>query len=228
MIPVPAAWRDLRVRVASALVIAPIGLAALWWGGVAWNALIVVLALGMAMEWASLCAAARVGEVPRTLSGLLYIGPASVALIWMRGAADVGLANVLFIVLVVWASDIGAYLCGRLVGGPKLAPAISPGKTWSGAAGGLLGVAVVGVIASLLTPGGHVLHGAMVAAGLGVASQLGDLLESGLKRYFGVKDSGQLIPGHGGLLDRLDGMLLAVPVAAILVLVQGRGVTLWQ
>lgn len=224
----PKAWRDLRLRVASAVVLAPCGLAALWYGGMAWQVLILLLAIGMALEWMTLCRAIRMPAPVATGWGVAYLVPAAVALVWLRDAEAVGRANVLFIVFVVWASDIGAYLAGRMFGGRKLAPMISPGKTWSGAFGGLTSVMLVGGAAAFLVPGGVALHGVAVACVLGIAAQLGDLLESALKRHFGVKDSGRIIPGHGGLLDRLDGMLIAAPVAAILALILGRGMILWQ
>ncbi len=223
-----SAWRDLRLRVASAVVIAPIALAALWFGGLAWDALIVTAAIGMAVEWTAMCRTRRISVVAVMAAGVCYLGPALLALVWMRHDAAVGRANVMFIVLVVWASDIAAYLAGRLIGGPRLAPMISPGKTWSGAVGGLGGAALVGIVAAISVAEAGFLHAALVAMGLGIASQIGDLLESALKRHFGVKDSGRLIPGHGGLLDRLDGLLVAAPVAAILVLALGRGIMLWQ
>jgi phosphatidate cytidylyltransferase len=116
-------------------------------------------------------------------------------------------------------------MVGRLVGGPKLAPAVSPGKTWSGACGGLVAAALVGVAAAKLA-GGAPRAALISAAALGVVAQAGDLLESALKRHFGVKDSGHLIPGHGGLLDRLDAVLLAAPAAALLSAI--RGVELWR
>ena len=116
-----------------------------------------------------------------------------------------------FILLVVWCSDIGAYVVGRLVGGRRLAPSISPGKTWSGAAGGLAAAIMGGMIIAGLN-----LRAGLLAALFGIASQLGDLGESALKRHYKVKDSGRLIPGHGGMLDRLDG-LMAASVAAWLV-----------
>lgn len=226
------AWRDLRVRVVSATVIAPIGLGALWLGGWKWQVLIVLLAVGMVTEWVTMsrCFRERAGggSARTLLIGLCWIIPATIALIWMRDDRLVGRENVLFILLVVWASDIGAYLVGRLVGGPRLAPFISPGKTWSGAVGGLTSACLVGVAAVSVGGHGAILYGAAVAGGLGIAAQLGDLLESVVKRQFGVKDSGTMIPGHGGLLDRLDGMLLAAPLAALLILAFGRGVTLWQ
>jgi phosphatidate cytidylyltransferase len=116
-------------------------------------------------------------------------------------------------------------MVGRLVGGAKLAPSISPGKTRSGAVGGLVSVVLVGAIAAWLG-GGAVGSACLIAAGLGVVAQAGDLLESAVKRHFGVKDSGDLIPGHGGLLDRLDAVLTAAPVAAGVIL--WRGVELWR
>ncbi len=164
-----------------------------------------------------------------TLSaGVVYVGLAAVAIIWLRGGDSVaGRLNVLFVVVVVWASDIGAYAVGRTLRGPKLAPALSPGKTWSGAVGGLLAAAVAGQGAASVLTGAGPGAPAALAVLLGLAAQAGDLLESGVKRHFGVKDSGRLIPGHGGLLDRLDGLLLAAPVAALVMLVS-RGDYLWQ
>ncbi len=161
-------------------------------------------------------------------AGVVYVGLASVALVWLRGDGAAGRANVLFLVVVVWASDIGAYLAGRLLGGPKLAPAISPGKTWSGAAGGLIAAMLIGEAAGQALAVAAYGRAALIAGLLGMAAQGGDLLESAIKRRFGVKDSGHLIPGHGGLLDRLDGLLTAAPTAAALAMVLGRGVVLWQ
>jgi phosphatidate cytidylyltransferase len=162
-------------------------------------------------------------------AGVAYIGTACVSLLWLRADAISGLANVLLLLLLVWASDIGAYLVGRLVGGPRLAPVISPGKTWSGAAGGLMAAALVGGLAALgLEQGGLFWRIVLFATGLGIVAQAGDLAESAIKRRFGVKDSGWLIPGHGGLFDRLDAVLAVAPVAAALALAMGRGVVLSQ
>jgi phosphatidate cytidylyltransferase len=161
--------------------------------------------------------------------GFPYLGPAAVALPWLRSDPAVGLANTLFVLCIVWASDIGAYLIGRILGGPRLVPAISPGKTWSGAIGGLVSAALAGLaVAACFAPKFSSLHVTAMAIGLGIISQAGDLLESALKRHFGVKDSGRIIPGHGGLLDRLDALLAVAPVAALLALTVGRGVVLWQ
>jgi phosphatidate cytidylyltransferase len=151
------------------------------------------------------------------------------ALIALRQDDLVGRANVTFLFLVVWASDIAAYLAGRSLGGPKLAPGISPNKTWSGAVGGLIGASAVGLGAALLLgPGGSPARMVLVSAMLGIATQSGDMLESWIKRRFGVKDSSGLIPGHGGLLDRLDGVLAAAPLAALIGAASGPGVHLWR
>jgi phosphatidate cytidylyltransferase len=161
--------------------------------------------------------------------GIPYLGLAAVALPWLRTDPAVGLANTLFVLAIVWASDIGAYLSGRLAGGPKLAPAISPGKTWSGAAGGLAGAALAGLaVAACFSSGFSSSHVIGLCIVLGIISQAGDLVESALKRHFGVKDSGRIIPGHGGLLDRLDALLAVAPVAALLAFTVGRGVVLWR
>ncbi len=164
----------------------------------------------------------------RLALGVLYIGLAGLALIELRHDTEAGRANVLFLFVIVWASDIGAYAAGRLFGGPKLAPAISPNKTWSGAIGGLVAAVVLGLTCALsFTPGAATGAVVAVAVLLSVASQAGDLLESGIKRHFKVKDASSLIPGHGGLLDRLDGVLAAAPVAALLSFALGHGRPLW-
>jgi phosphatidate cytidylyltransferase len=177
--------------------------------------------------------AARLADRPahwRALAaGVPYIGAGVIALIWLRADIGSGLANILFLLALVWASDIGAYLIGRVLGGPKLAPTVSPGKTWSGAMGGLFAaVAVAMFVTSIQRESVSFWRVAGIAAVLGVVSQSGDLLESLIKRHFGVKDSSQLIPGHGGFLDRLDALLIAAPFAALLALMAGRGVSLWQ
>ena len=160
--------------------------------------------------------------------GLFYIGLTGFSLIMLRDDAIAGWGNTIFVVLIVWASDTGAYIAGRALGGPKLAPAISPGKTWSGAVGGLAAAMLIGMAtAEILAPGGAS-RAAAIAAMLGILSQAGDLLESAIKRRFGVKDSSGLIPGHGGVFDRLDGVMAAAPLATALALLAGRGLPLWQ
>lgn len=149
--------------------------------------------------------------------GLLYCGLPAVALIWLRGTSW-GFYATLFVMAVVWGADIAAYFTGRAVGGPKLAPAISPNKTWSGATGGLLGALLVAGALALLWPGYANAAGigrlALLAVPLAVLSILGDLYESGLKRHAGVKDSGSILPGHGGVMDRLDGLVPAAVAGA--------------
>ncbi len=149
--------------------------------------------------------------------GLLYCGLPAVALVWLRGLPW-GFYATLFVMAVVWGADIAAYFTGRAIGGPKLAPSISPNKTWSGAAGGLAGALIVAGIMMLVWPGYNGVPGALrlmaLAVPLAVASILGDLFESALKRRAGVKDSGPLLPGHGGVMDRLDGLVPAAVVGA--------------
>lgn len=190
---------------------------------------IVALAAGFVLALAAAPPAGQVGGGRRWLAaGVPYIGIGCIALIGLRGDGQAGLANVLFLVAIVWASDIGAYAAGRLVGGAKLAPGISPAKTWSGAAGGLVAALVVGcLVAQALVPAAPV-PVLLVAAMLGIAAQAGDLLESWIKRRCHVKDSSHLIPGHGGLLDRVDGLLAAAPVGGLVALALGPGTPLWR
>ena len=159
-------------------------------------------------------------------AGIPYAGLGGILLIWLRHRPEVGLVDTVFVFLVIWGTDIGAYLAGRLIGGPKLAPRISPGKTWSGALGGLLVGGRVGGGVALATRG-SLFHAFGAGLLLSFSAQLGDLMESAIKRKLGVKDSGRTIPGHGGLFDRLDGFLTAVPVAALLVVYIQGGVALW-
>ena len=233
--PAPAAqgaraarWGDLRLRVASALVLAPLALAAIWIGGAVFAGLIGVVALGLGIEWTRLCGSAWARS---RLAGLGWIVLAGVALIWLRADPAAGRVNVLFLVLAVWASDVGAYLAGRLIGGPRLAPRLSPGKTWAGAMGGLAAAAAIGTLVAMVCTAGHdtaaLARAAALGAAVSVLGQGGDLAESCAKRCFGVKDSGRLIPGHGGLLDRLDAVLAVVPLAALLAYLLGPGVVLW-
>ena len=211
----------------SAAIILPPSVAAIWFGAWAFTAAVVLVLLVIVIEWVMMCRQARRPVLP--LAGLTWMVLAAAALLWLRADTVAGRLNVLFLVLVVWATDIGAYAAGRLIGGPRLAPSISPAKTWAGAGGGLLGAVAVGALVALTVQGAA----AIPAAGdtallLGVASQLGDLAESGAKRRLGVKDSGRLLPGHGGLLDRVDGLLAASPVAALLAFGAGRGLFLWS
>jgi phosphatidate cytidylyltransferase len=141
-------------------------------------------------------------------SGLAYAAASGLTLALLRGDDRAGLIAILFLFAVVWATDALAYFVGRAVGGPKLAPAISPGKTWSGAIGGAAGGTLAGTILAALTGWGGG-WAAAVALALAIVSEAGDLLESFVKRRQGVKDASQLIPGHGGLMDRVDGLVAA-------------------
>ncbi|HXU59941.1 MAG TPA: phosphatidate cytidylyltransferase, partial [Verrucomicrobiae bacterium] len=144
--------------------------------------------------------------------GTLYVGLPSIAIIWLRAQAPGGLASMVWVLALAIAVDTGAYAAGRSIGGPKLAPRISPNKTWAGLLGGVAAGMVVGAVAALWLGAASVWPLVLASALLGIVEQAGDLVESGFKRYFGVKDSGHLIPGHGGFLDRVDG-LLAVALA---------------
>lgn len=159
--------------------------------------------------------------------GALYIGIPVVALLWLRHDPVYGMVTIFWLLAVVWATDTGALFAGRSIGGPKLAPAISPNKTWSGFFGGIAAAVAVSLIAALWY-GAAVLPIMVAGIALSIVSQLGDLLESRVKRYLNVKDSGSIIPGHGGLFDRVDGLLAAAPVLAAIYLVVGGGSALWR
>ena len=150
--------------------------------------------------------------------GMLYIFVAVISLGMIRDLEPDGQKWIFWFFAVVWSSDIGAYLLGKTIGGPKLAPYISPGKTWSGAVGGLIvAIATSAVLSVSLLPDQHILDMMLFALFTGVASQIGDLIESYFKRCNNVKDTGKLIPGHGGVLDRIDGVLFAAPLACVVI-----------
>jgi phosphatidate cytidylyltransferase len=254
--------RNLFARVASAVVLVPLAIAAAYVGGWYWTALVTLCAIGLFVEWLmvtgvsgnaplvvtgaaiiaiaapfmalrnvdialivlalGVVAVAFRSSAPRfwAIGGFLYAAAAQISSILVRLDHREGFVALVFILLVVWCTDIGGYFAGRTIGGPKLWPRVSPNKTWAGAVGGF--------VLSLIAAGGFAMNGfgkmgplLMVAAALSVASQLGDLLESAVKRRFGVKDSSHIIPGHGGLMDRLDGYVAAVVLAAILGTLRG-------
>jgi phosphatidate cytidylyltransferase len=166
-------------------------------------------------------------------AGVLYAGALLTAPILLRRDAELGLVAILFLFALVWATDIAGYFTGRAFGGPKLAPSISPNKTWSGAIGGVIGgMLAAGAIAALAGIG-NLPAIALVAFGLSAAAQVGDLFESAIKRRFGAKDAGRLIPGHGGVMDRLDGFIAAAAVAMALGIIRAdmdtaaQGLLLW-
>ena len=266
---------DLKPRILSALVLAPIVLGAVWLGGLPFQIMLVIVVLLAAYEWTRLTCgpgwyidaviiagtalgalqlaifpshmddlyrlgfvAAAVfsgmallgslglirGQVLRwRLLGVPYISLGPACLIWLRGQEDTGFLLTIWLLLLIWAMDIGAYIAGRAIGGPKLAPRASPNKTWAGLIGGMLSAATVGGFfgwsAPLVTDPAPILQMALLSALIGAWSQVGDIAESMVKRHFDVKDMSNLIPGHGGILDRIDGLLFAAPAMAIGVLI---------
>ncbi|MEY4762557.1 MAG: hypothetical protein RLZZ200_2413 [Pseudomonadota bacterium] len=173
-----------------------LGLSGLWW----------LWALGWIVR-----GPASSGRWSAAVSGWLVLVPACVALLWIWVDPSYGLNWILYVLFLVWAADTGAYFAGRALGRRKLAPRVSPGKTWEGAAGGLLLVAVLSLLAApVLGAQRPVLLGVSIV--VGVFSIVGDLTESLFKRHAGLKDSGRLIPGHGGLLDRVDSIMAAAPL----------------
>jgi phosphatidate cytidylyltransferase len=213
----PAVRPDLPGWVCIAVVTA--GVAAGGWPGArAGLALLVAGALATSL-------AAAMARAPNALwrgAGVLYVGVPCLAIVWLRNESQFGWTGLLWLLLVVWTTDVAAYAVGRAIGGPKLAPQISPGKTWAGLVGGIAAAAVVGALIGLYVRPRD--FGLLVAASalLAVIEQLGDLVESAIKRRFGVKDSSAIIPGHGGFLDRVDG-LMAVAVAVAGLTLAGRG-----
>ncbi len=238
---------------------APVALAAVWYGGWAFDALVAVVAALMAWEWERMIAgrfgpvgivtgavgvgaAFLAGERPLVALLLMAAAFAAVALIsrmrspavarwlmvgvpyillpvialgWLRHAPS-GRSIIVWLLLVVWATDVGAYAFGRTIGGPKLAPRLSPKKTWAGLGGGALCAGLVGWACGQWAAYDQPLALALISAAMAIAAQAGDIAESAVKRRFGVKDSSNIIPGHGGVLDRVDGVL---PVAALVALI---------
>ena len=147
-------------------------------------------------------------------AGILYAGGLLVAVTNLRFSAEFGREAIVWLFAVVWATDTVAYVAGRMIGGPKLWRRVSPSKTWSGSLVGILGGAAAGAaVAPAMASTPHVVGLGVVCA---VAAQAGDIFESAMKRRFGVKDSGRLIPGHGGVMDRLDGFIVASVLAALI------------
>jgi phosphatidate cytidylyltransferase len=200
-------------------------LLAFGWSGTA-GALIALGVLGVA----TLASKVRRGWC---IAGLLYSAVLLIAPVTLRQDAGFGFAAVIFLFVVVWLTDITAYFVGRALGGPKLMPRVSPKKTWSGAIGGTVASVIGGVILARQFGISNLAAIGTVALVLSVVSQAGDLLESAIKRRFSAKDASNLIPGHGGLMDRLDGFLIAVVVATLIGLVRGgfaapaRGLMVW-
>ena len=264
---------NLTLRILAGVVLAPLTIAAAYFGGWLWVALATLATAGMYAEWlfvvqairprvvaagiaplvvagialalglpgkallaiaVGLIAIALLARVSRewALAGLLYAAAALFGAVLVRADPQSGFIALLFVLLIVWVTDIGGYFAGRSIGGPKLWVRVSPKKTWAGALGGFGGSLVVA--AGFAASGfGRMLPLLLLAAALSIVSQLGDLFESAVKRRFGVKDSSNVIPGHGGLLDRLDGFVAAIVMAAVIGVIRGgfdgvgRGLMIW-
>lgn len=206
------AGSDLWTRVGSAIVLFAIAGTALWFGGIAFGLLLLVGGALVVVEWLALVRAMGLGGGSR--AALMLLGPVAIlgAMAGLWFLRDyLGMTAALWVFGMVWATDIGAYFAGRAFGGARLAPRISPSKTWSGLFGGMVAALVVG--STVADRGGIVGVPLWIGLVMGLVAQLGDLGESWMKRRAGVKDSAKLIPGHGGLFDRVDGLL---PVALLL------------
>lgn len=159
----------------------------------------------------------------RLAMGMAFVSLFCLSFILLRKTPEIGLALVIWLVVAVWMTDAGGYFFGKLIGGPKLAPRISPNKTWAGLGGGVL-LAALWSAAVAFWAGSYAVGPAIAAAaGIAMIAQLGDLAVSSVKRRFGVKDASALIPGHGGFLDRLDGMLLTGPATAFVLVLSAKG-----
>jgi phosphatidate cytidylyltransferase len=215
---------DLGVRTGSAIVMLAVAGTALWLGGWWWVALVALISAGVLAEWIALAKGFAHSPARRALwnvGGVVYVGIAAVMLLFLRSQFFT-LAPILAVLGGVVATDVGAYFAGRTIGGPKIAPAISPSKTWAGLGGGMVGAMLVLWLVNRWSGGSSsqleiLLAGAMLA----VFAQAGDFFESWMKRRAGVKDSGKLIPGHGGLFDRVDGLLAVMFASGSLMMLSG-------
>ncbi len=211
---------DLGTRTLSAIVMVAVAGTALWLGGWVFTAFVVAVGLGVLWEWWGLVrriAKTPLGAAVWMVAGVNYVGFAMAVLVHLRSLPI--FVAILPIVAVI-AVDVGAYFAGRLIGGPKIAPSISPSKTWAGLIGGMFasGLVVTMMLAAIMLPlGVNFAIGALIA----IIAQSGDFFESWMKRRAGVKDSGSLIPGHGGLFDRVDGLLAVLFVGGVVWLVTG-------
>lgn len=201
---------ELLVRSLAAIVMASVALVAEFLGGYVFAIFVAIVAGAMFVEWRRLTDGWGVGWV---VAGFLYALLPALALLWLRDRAPQGLELVFWVFIVTWTTDIGAYFAGRAIGGPKLAPSISPNKTWAGLAGGMISAALAGWAWTeyAMLPSSLI----WLAPAFAAAAQGGDLFESWLKRRAGAKDSGSILPGHGGILDRLDGLVVVAVLTAL-------------
>jgi phosphatidate cytidylyltransferase len=213
----------LYIRLISAVILAPTVLLIVYIGTPFFEILVGLAALIMAQEWKKLCN----NRVLWLLVGFLYISLPCLALLSLRANPTYGKEILFWLLSIVWAADTGAYIFGRLIGGRKLAPIISPNKTWAGLIGGIILAAFIGSLMALLLKLGASISLLSLSAFIGALSQVGDLVESWFKRYFEVKDTGSIIPGHGGLLDRVDGLIVAAFIVFMIDVLSQDGIFTW-
>jgi phosphatidate cytidylyltransferase len=221
---------DLKVRTVSAIVMAGIAGGALWAGGYVFLAFSILIALCLLWEWWGLSNKIATSPISKSfwmLCGGVYLLSAISCLVTIR-SGNTGLKSAAFCIMMVVSVDIGAYFAGRSIGGPKIAPSISPNKTWAGLIGGIISASIVAFVyyekidRDFEAPelqGFIIFLSLFIGTLIGIIAQSGDFLESWMKRKAGVKDSGSLIPGHGGLLDRVDGMIAVFFVLSLFALV---------
>ena len=222
---------DFWVRVGAGIVMAVLAIGAAWAGGLVFQVFWIGAAILIFWEWTKIVASSP-SRLSWLVLGLVYALAAGAAPIALRQSADFGFVAIVFLFAVVWTTDIGGYVVGRIFGGPKIWPAVSPKKTWSGTIGGIASAIIVGSLVAIAS-GLGLAHAWLIAALLSIVSQGGDFLESAIKRNFGVKDASNIIPGHGGVMDRLDGFIAAALVAALIGIARGgwvnpgRGLLVW-
>jgi len=202
--------RELLIRSIAGLLLILVAVWAAFRGGYVFAVLVASAAVMIFYEWRRLLAGWGFGW---QAAGFLYALVPALALLWIRDRAPQGLELLLWVFIVTWSTDIGAFFAGRAIGGPKLAPSISPNKTVAGLIGGMISAALAGYAWAELTSLSATLF--VLAPLFALAAQGGDLFESGLKRRAGVKDSGSWLPGHGGALDRLDGLVVVATLTAL-------------
>lgn len=201
--------REILIRSVAGMVLILLAVWAAFRGGYVFAVLVASAAVMLFYEWRRLVSGWGLGW---QVAGFLYALVPALALLWIRDRAPQGLEVLLWVFIVTWATDIGAFLAGRAIGGPKLAPSISPNKTVAGLLGGMASAGLAGYAWAELTSLSALLF--VLAPVFALAAQAGDLFESGLKRRAGVKDSGNWLPGHGGALDRLDGLVVVAALTA--------------
>jgi len=201
---------ELLKRTLAGIVMIAVALGAAVIGGTWFAVLVAAAAALMFVEWTRMV---RGWGFHWLVAGFGYALIPALALLWIRERGVHRLETLLWVFIVTWATDIGAYFSGRAIGGPKLAPAISPNKTWAGLVGGMIGAALFGGLWVVQFELPRLLL--LLAPLFAIGAQIGDLFESGLKRRAGVKDSGTILPGHGGVMDRLDGLVVVASLTAL-------------